>query len=97
MYVNEATRRTKQSFMCHDGTRLPMYITMHVGTSFNTTLQVGPNNKKTPKFTIKKFVKLTDHTYSCNSFTNFENEVHAMTENRNLMKLAWKNCENTST
>ena len=38
MYVNEATRRTKQSFMCHDGTRLPMYITMHVGTSFDTTL-----------------------------------------------------------
>jgi hypothetical protein len=41
----------------------------------------------------KKFVKLTGSTYVCNSFTNIEYQVHAMTGNgnqMNLQKLGWK-------
>ena len=34
---------------------------------------VGPNSKIPPK--VKKLVKLTDHTYNCNSLTNFEYEA----------------------
>ena len=33
------------------------------------------------KLELKKIVKLTDHTYACNSLTNFECEVHGMTGN----------------
>jgi len=36
---------------------------------------------------IQKFVKLTGHTYACNSLTNFQYEVHAMTGNRNQVNL----------
>jgi len=39
-------------------------------------------------------MKLTGHTYyACNSLTNFQYEVHAMTGNGNqvnLLKLGWK-------
>ena len=55
---------------------------------------VGPNNKNPPKIRFIKFVKLTGYTYACNSLTNFESEVHAMTRNGNqvnLLKLAWQN------
>ena len=39
-------------------------------------------------------MKLADHTYNCNSLTNFEYEAHAMTGNgsyMNFLKLTWKN------
>ena len=42
-------------------------------------------------------MKLTGSTYVCNSFTNIEYQVHAMTGNGNqvnLMKLVWKNSWN---
>ena len=55
---------------------------------------VGPNVKNPPKMRLRKFVKLTGYTYACNSLTNFESEVHAMTGNGNqvnLLKLAWQN------
>ena len=32
---------------------------------------VGPNDKNPPKTWFKKFVKLMDHTYACNSFDKF--------------------------
>ena len=32
---------------------------------------VGPNVKNPPKNRFQKIVKLTDHTYACNSLTNF--------------------------
>ena len=42
----------------------------------------------------EKYVKLTDHTYACNSLTNFKYEVHAVTGNGNgvnQLKLTSKN------
>ena len=50
----------------------------------------GLHSKKT-NMRFKKFVKLTGYTYACNTLTNFEYEVHAMTGNVNqvnLMELA---------
>ena len=53
---------------------------------------VGPNVKIPPKSRFEKFVKMTDHTYACNSLTNFEEET--MTGNGNhvtMLKLTLEN------
>jgi len=63
-------------------------------------LTIGPPHswaklQNLAKNRIQKFMKLTGHTYyACNSLTNFQYEVHAMTGNGNqvnLLKLGWKN------
>ena len=55
----------------------------------------GAKLQKSAKNYTKKNVKLTDHTYTCNSLTNFDlNQSIEITRNRNdakLLKLAWKN------
>ena len=35
----------------------------------------GPNDRNPPNNQIEKFVKLTGHTFSCDSFTDFEYEA----------------------
>ena len=48
------------------------------------------NDQKSAKNKITNFVKLTGHTYVCNSLTNFEYKGHAMTGNgtdKNLLNL----------
>ena len=54
---------------------------------------IWPNSKKTAKKGFKKFVKLLDHTFVCNDFTNFECEGQATGNGScvNLQKLAIKN------
>ena len=47
--------------------------------------------------TVGIFLSVTHFTYTCNSFTNIEYQVHAMTGNGNqvnLLKLVWKNSWN---
>ena len=39
---------------------------------------VGPNVKNPTKIRFKKFVKLTDYTYACNSLTYFEYRTHPL-------------------
>ena len=54
---------------------------------------VGPNIKNPPKIQSKKIVKLTDHTYACNSLTNFYYEAYVIIGNGdhvNLLKFVWK-------
>ena len=41
----------------------------------------GSNYQKPAKNMITNFVKLTGHTYACNSLTNFEYKGHAKTGN----------------
>ena len=58
------------------------------------------NTKDPLKIRFKKFAKLTGYTQACNSQTNFEYELHAMTRNGNESKSTenWfkKTCEITS-
>ena len=54
---------------------------------------VGPKCKNSPKYPVKKIVKLTDQMDAYNNLTNFEYEVNVRTRNGNygnLQKLAWK-------
>ena len=47
----------------------------------NCTLHKRPNVKNPPKIRSKKFVKLKDHTYACNSLTNVEYKTHPRKRN----------------
>ena len=53
----------------------------------------GPNYRNPPKTKSKKFVKLTDHTCTCNNLTSFEDKTHPPETEIvvNLLKFAWKN------
>ena len=43
-------------------------------------VQLGQIAKSRPKLDFLKIVKLTGHTYGCNSLTNFENQDSPETE-----------------
>ena len=53
-----------------------------VSNCHHRSAQFGPMAKPA-KNKIEKFVKLTDHSYACNSLTNFEYEAHTITGNGN--------------
>ena len=44
---------------------------------------VGPIGENPPEINSKKSGKLTDHTYTCSSLTNFGHKLHPFTGNRN--------------
>ena len=62
---------------------------------------LGPNVKNPPKIRLKKFVKLTDHTWAGNDLTSFEYEDHAKTGNGSYeyadtcTKNSWNHLEGT--
>ena len=47
---------------------------------------IWPNVRNPPKIKIKKFVKLTVHSYACNSLTDFECVANATTRNGKCCK-----------
>ena len=48
---------------------------------------IGPKSKIPPKKTLKKLVKLTGHTYACNSLTDFAFQALVMNKNENYGNL----------
>ena len=54
---------------------------------------VGPNVKNPPKIRFQKIVKLTDHSYACNSLTYSEYKTYPLETEIDviLLKLALKN------
>ena len=56
----------------------------------------GPNCKNPPKINFKKFMKLMNHTCTCNDSTSFEYKSHPPETEIvvNLLKVAWKNSWN---
>jgi hypothetical protein len=59
-----------------------------------TGTQLGKMSKSRQKFRFEKFVKMTYHTYACNSLTSFEEEGYTMTGNGNhvtMLKLIYQN------
>jgi hypothetical protein len=53
------------------------------------------NNKNPPEIYIRKFVKLTGHTYACNNLTNFAFAALAITGNGNYANLLKSNFKNS--
>ncbi len=53
------------------------------------------NHKNPPEIYIRKFVKLTGHTYACNNLTSFAYAAHAITGNGNDANLLKSNFQNS--
>ena len=68
----------------------------HLKNASAAAATAGPNCKNPPKIKSKKFVKLMDHTCTCNNLTSFKCKTHPRETETvvNLLKFNWKNLWN---
>ena len=78
-YVNHAFSRQQDSAVVNDdSSRRPRHR------------RIGPNSKIPPKIRFLKIVKLTGHTYGCNSLMNFEKIKSEHSSETEMMNVALK-------